>query len=114
MVMRPLQRRIIAIIGNGAKRLAVLDVNFVAPIGIGVAAATHTRLVGLHQGAKPFAHLGIDVVPLTTIARPRGCHQHHQRQHDQEFFHVLAPAQSAAGPSAGSRQPSRQTSLLHG
>jgi hypothetical protein len=69
--MGPPARLVRSVIGNGAERLAVLDMDIVAPIGIGLAAARTRRHVRPHQLLIPLAHFRrvVDGVPLAEVAR---------------------------------------------
>lgn len=87
--MRTFPRRVITIIGDGAVGVEVavrgmLDMDFVAPIGIGLTAAGIFRKVRLFEIPVPLADSGIHVLPLAEVAGMRtrqqgqkkdACHQ---------------------------------------
>src|SRR5450631_1645456 len=65
--VRPAARRVIPVIGDPRVGLAVSDMDFICPVGVGFAAAGCIRNVRLHQSLVPLADCGIYRVPLSEI-----------------------------------------------
>src|SRR5579872_3456079 len=70
-------------VGDNGDIFVVVDIEGIRPIGVALAAARHSRIVGLHQRLIPLADLLAGGVPLAEIAGVRG-RDHHQRQDEQE------------------------------
>src|SRR5450631_4698249 len=69
--VRPAARRVIPVIGDPRVGLAVSDMDFICPVGVGFAAAGCIRNVRLHQGLIPLTDSGIYRVPLSEITSIR-------------------------------------------
>jgi hypothetical protein len=81
--MRTFPRRVISIIGYRAIGVGVavkdvLDVDFIAPIGVGLTAAGILRKVRPFEVPVPLADGGIAILPLAEIAGIRTWHQGHE------------------------------------
>jgi len=80
--MRTAERGIVARVGNDGDVLVALDLEHIAPIGVGLSAARKRRQVRDHQAVEPFADLGILILPLPEIARAR--QRHNPIEHEEE------------------------------